>query len=350
METKLAADESFIALSNRAAQAEAALQRAEANLKEVEQDAATKLPAFEQSALFTYLRDRGYGTEKYKHTGFTRRMDRSLAKLIGFNEAIQSFEFLTKTPEQMRQIIATDRAAIDTVMQELERRRDQVAGELRYPQAERRIRDITRQRDAVLARLDANAVELNSLQSQANALEDPQCSYYVEAIGVFRKILESIDSRDLQSHAAATREMTDDAIVAQLMGFDSSIGNLDLAARSRRALMDQLQHRMEAIGRLIQQFRAANFDSSQCQFLPTFDILQELEYVEDEQDLSQVWTRLRQAQRWGPSMMERVSTVATHPMTQVLVNAMAQAAGAAMVEMARSAGKRHAGQNRRRGW
>ena len=45
-------------------------------------------------------------------------------------------------------------------------------------------------------------------------------------------------------------------------------------------------------------------------------------------------------QRWGPSTMDKITQVATHPITQVLINAMAHAAGSAMEAHARRAGER----------
>ena len=85
------------------------------------------LPAYDNSPLFRYLQQRGYGTQTYTNRGFTRSMDRWLAKFIDYNKAKQGYDFLRKTPEQMRQIIAEDREALDTVMNELERRRDEGA-------------------------------------------------------------------------------------------------------------------------------------------------------------------------------------------------------------------------------
>ena len=101
----------FNSLSGRAAVAEAALERAEANLSEIEQEATQKLPAYEESSLFKYLKERKFGTEEYAKRGFTRRMDRWVAKYIDYNKAKQGYEFLVETPEQMRKIIADDREA-----------------------------------------------------------------------------------------------------------------------------------------------------------------------------------------------------------------------------------------------
>ena len=88
VEKQLREDAEFVQLSDRAAIAEAALERAESNLDEVEQDAAKKLPAYDNSKLFRYLQDRGFNTDQYTKRGFSRRMDRILAKFIGFKHCL----------------------------------------------------------------------------------------------------------------------------------------------------------------------------------------------------------------------------------------------------------------------
>ena len=63
VQQRLQEDDEFVRLSDRAAVAEAALERAEANLEEIDQDAVRKLPAYEASTLFRYLYDRGFDGE-----------------------------------------------------------------------------------------------------------------------------------------------------------------------------------------------------------------------------------------------------------------------------------------------
>src|SRR6056297_1485920 len=126
LEGTLQADQRFVELTDRAVLAEAALERAEANLEEIEQDAARKLPDYEDCTLFQYLYRRGYGSSRYKSRGLTRRVDRWLARHVKYDEARKSYEFLRRTPENMRRVIAEDRESLETVIQELERRRDQV--------------------------------------------------------------------------------------------------------------------------------------------------------------------------------------------------------------------------------
>ncbi len=110
-----------------------------------------------------------------------------------------------------------------------------------------------------------------------------------------------------------------------------------------------MQSFLEDLGRLIQRFRAAQFDSSRSQFVGSLDVFEELDRAEDQNDIDGLWRRIRSAQRWGPTAIEQVTRVATHPLTQVLVNAMAHAAGGAMQAHARRAGDRRAQRDSSRG-
>ncbi|QDT07851.1 hypothetical protein K227x_62800 [Rubripirellula lacrimiformis] len=346
VEEQLRRDETFVRLSERAGAAEAALERAEANLNEIEQDAAKKLPAYENSSLFTYLRDRQFGTPQYASRGFTRRMDRWVAKMIDFQTAKQGYDFLRKTPEQMRRIIADDRNALDTVMGELERHRDQVATNLGLPASIERSQSIALTRDQHLNRFNELMADTNQAERELTTAADSQGPFYHEAIGLFRDMLKHIDSGDLRRRAQDTIDLSDDQIVAQLMDVEAKIGSLSEATQRHHTQTNQMQSFLEDMGRLIQQFRSAGFDSSRSQFVGTLDISSELNRAIDAGDAEMLWNAIRSAQRWGPTVMEQVTAVAAHPMTQVLINAMAHAAGGALQEHARRAGQRRGRKNR----
>ena len=101
-----------------------------------------------------------------------------------------------------------------------------------------------------------------------------------------------------------------------------------------------MQEMVDALGRLIQRFRTAGYDSSRAQFLGSMDVVQELHRASDERDVEDLWDEIRRAHSWGPTTMDKITKVATHPMTQVLINAMAHAAAGAMSDHARRAGHR----------
>ena len=134
-----------------------------------------------------------------------------------------------------------------------------------------------------------------------------------EAIGVFREMLAGIDTQDLATSARRTPSLTDDQIVARIRGVDERLDNLVFSTRQRHDELRDMQHCVEALGRLIQQFRASKFDAARSTFLSSVDVLGMLDHAKNEHDIEEVWDRLRKAQRWGPSFGEQLEHVAAAP-------------------------------------
>jgi hypothetical protein len=340
VESRLRSDPKFVELSDRAAVAEAALERAEANLEEIDLDAARKIPDYNGSSLFRYLYDRGFGTPQYRQRGFSRRMDRLLAKYIGFQKAKSGYEFLKNTPEQMRKLIADDRQALDIVMDELERRRDGVAEELNLPASIRMAQSLTDERDRHLDALNQLHDQIHGIERELGELEDTRGPYYREAVDLFRQTLDKVDANNLNERAKATSDITDDQIVARLMGVELEMEQLDEAARGRREELNGQHEFLAGLGRIIQRFRAAQFDSSRSFFVGSLDILGELEQAKDFHEIDYLWKRIRQAQRWGdPGSNDSPASIIS-PMSRLLVDAMSGATDTAKESLARRAGDR----------
>jgi hypothetical protein len=344
VEQQLREDTRFAELSDRAAVAEATLERAEANLQEIDQESARKLPAYEQSALFRYLYERGFGTNQYTSRGFTRRMDRWLGRYIDYPRAKQSYEFLSKTPDQMRRLIAEDRQSLETVMLELERRRDRVASEHGLPSAIEKSNQLSEQRQNLLSSIDQVAELIQTKNTERTDVEDLRGTYYRDAIATFRKFLDGHEISELRRRAERTEDVTDDQIVARLMGVSVAMEKVDDAARQQRAKLDEIQVFLSGLARVIQRFRAAQFDSSRSNFLGSLNIDEEVTRAHEQGNVDELWSRIRRAQRWGAideaAPLQTTDQRTTNVMQQVLVNAMTQAAGSDRTEPARRAGDR----------
>ena len=339
VEKRLREDTQFVELADRAAIAELALERAESNLHEIDQDAARKLPAYQASTLFQYLYERGYGQKEYRSRGLTRRIDRWLARYIDFTKARQGYDFLKQTPDQMRKIIAEDRRSLNIVMEELERKRDRVADEMGLPEKISLTDRLTRDRQQILQTANFVSESMNEVEDRINDLSDPRGSYYQQAIEIFRQTLVGFKSSDLKKRAEATKDdLTDDQIVARLSGVESDRGDLQEATRDRRNLQKQKQQVIEELGRVIQRFPAAHFDSVRSHFLDTLSIDEELAYTEDAEDARKLWQKIRRSQRWGDHESE--DDAGGSSLKQVLVNAMGKAAGDERGDDARRAGAR----------
>lgn len=342
---QLGKDEVFGTLAQRAAEAEAALERAESSLEEIEHEALQKLPPFEQSALFMYLHRRGLATPQYTHRGWTRRIDRWVGKLIGYPEAKISYHYLKTMPEQVRQLVAEDRQALDAVMKELTEYRDQAAAQLGLPAAINRVEEATSAQEEALSHLQTIERALDDVRAELTTTVDPNGPFYREALEQLHAFLGQQDRQALTQRAQQTPDVRDDQIVARLEHIDAELraANTDAVARQQR--IQWLDRHLTELGQFQQRFRAANFDSTRSMFEDSLNLEHDLALVRDGRDtIDGVWQRVRHRHRFVASSMEQVTgtltSAARHPMTQVLVTAMAHAAGDALAAHARRAGQR----------
>ena len=179
------------------------------------------------------------------------------------------------------------------------------------------------------------------MQSERTEIENTRGPYYNEAINRFRDMIAAADPRALASRARATPEIEDDQIVAKLQGVVQEINQIGTEVRDRQQRIEQLTSHLQSVGSLISRFRSAGFDSARAQFSGSDDVSEELLAVRDGHgSYEDVWQRLRRSHRSAPSAVDQFTQVATHPMTQVLINAMAHAAAGALQASARQAGER----------
>ncbi len=340
VDTYLTEQPQFVDLSNRAAMAEVALQRAQDNLDEVSQDAARKLPAYDEDRLFTYLKERHFGTQEYLHRGFTRRMDRFVANLVDYRKAKRNYDYLTNTPAAMQTIIAEDGAALETVMDEIQGYRDRAVEKFGLPEQISAVEELEAERKSAIEGLGTQATVCESIEAELNEADSPQGEFYRDAIDLFRTMLADKQSSELRHEARQTPELTDDQIVASLRGIETRMQQSEHLGLGHHEELKQGQETYQAMGRLIQRFRASGYDRPRCQFSDEFDLPGMLSRIVTPADVDSAWDSIRRAQNWGPTAMDRATAVATHPIAQVLVNAMAHAAAGAMSEHARRAGQR----------
>ena len=202
-------------------------------------------------------------------------------------------------------------------------------------------RDPFGRRGQLLESLQGIEQRSRTLQNERLSIDDPRGTYYHEAIDKFRAMLAKADPRALAEQAKATSGREDDLIVARLQGLHSEIEQVGEEVRQRQQSVSRLTAHLRSVGTLVNRFRAAGFDSQRAEFDGSVDVTAERRAaLEGSIDHEVIWQRLRRSQRWAPPPASRVTQVATHPLTQVLVSAMAVAAAGALQSKARQAAQR----------
>ena len=220
---KLTSDPDLQRLSRDAAEAQARLEQATANLGDVELEAKTKLPPYEHSRLFQYLWDSEYDTERYKHRGMSRRIDRWLSRLIDYPGAAASYRFLTSAPRMMKQVIAEQEKAAKARVEEVQTRQSAAANALGLPDVQASVSRLKAEVDRAFAAMDAAQKLSVTLQHEQAQLDSPDSIFYRDALTAFQALLQKTERSIVAARAANTPELQDDQVVARLRHIDEVV-------------------------------------------------------------------------------------------------------------------------------
>jgi hypothetical protein len=336
---RLHASPSFLQLSQQAVAAESELEQNERRVEESRSEAERKLPSYEASRLFRYLYECHYGTTAYRGRGLTRSMDRWVAKLIDFTRARQGYEFLKTTPDLIAQEVLRRREQFDALMVQVEAIEDQLSDEIGLTAVMQAGDRLGHQRDQIIEQIAQQQQAFEERRQELLELDRPDNAYYGQAISRMQEYLASLKQSQLQQKSWATPEPHDDTIVRE-------IGELteQLQSTERQLAQANQQHlawdrQLAGAQQLLQRFRQSEFDSQRSSFAPSLNIdrlVQEL--VDGRVDLEQVWSQLRQAQRFAPTWQQGTSSplqeIAGGEISGVLLQVLSEVAGQAMRQTA----------------
>ncbi len=344
--TRLTEDPKFQHLTEQTLASEAELHRNEQRVEEILRDAQEKLPAYENSRLFQYLYKRRFGTPEYSLRGLTRRLDRWVGRLIDFQRARRSYNFLKTTPSLMQQEVERRHEVFDQQMEQIELHEKHEADDagltLVLDEGER----FGEQRDALVARLDGQKERCHQVEQELVKLQQSQGQFYEEALARFRTFLSQAETAALEHHARETPEPSDDDLVSRVKWLSTEIDELEPQVTKLSAAYQQLEEQATGLDFVVRRYQQSNFDSERSSFENGFDMDEYLDrFRKGVTDKDSLWQSIRSRQQFAPTWIEQTAGGATnaleHPLAQVLAQAMVQAAGAALQQSAnRSVGRR----------
>lgn len=330
----------FQSLSRTALEREQELKKNESRAEEVERDAREKLPAYERSRLFQYLYDRKFGGPDYSAGGTTRLLDRWVARLIGYETARRSYEFLTNTPPRMREEVERRRVDVDAIVDQAEDFEQEAAETIGLTAVLRQGQEVGVVRDRQVEQVNDLQQRVAGVVHQLTLLDSEQGQFYAEALQRFQSFLMKADMVRLERNARATPDPIDDELVSRIRWLGDEIDRLaknvpDLVTRTK-----ELDARQEGLDFVVRRFQQSNFDSQRSYFRSTSEIestLAQLETGAVTRDA--LWSTIRSHQAFDPTWIEQNGgSLVQHPLTGVLLHAMVEVAGAALQHAASNAG------------
>ncbi len=339
----------FVELSQHAAQAELSLQQNEARVRELQDSARDKLPAYERSQLFQYLYRRQFGTSNYASTGIIRSLDGWVARLIDYPQARRGYEFLRRTPEVLQAELVKRQQDFQALMQQIEAIELEVAtaAGLTAVRAEGEQRGA--QREQLVAQIASHQAELAKLAAERQQLASAQNTFYKQALERFQRFLGEAKATMLAGRAQQTPEPQDDQLVASLVTINEEIQNTRRQIESLGATRQALNTQLTGLETVVTRFRQQNFDSDRSYFEPTLTLDGALQqFLSGLLTSESLWQTLKTRQRFRQSTAVTAINVAgqvlASPASRALAEAMIQAAGHALGSAASQGASRRATQ------
>ena len=305
-------DESFRKLSSRILQLEQQLTMFETRVVESQREAEEKLPAYRKSRLFAYLHDRKFGTPDYQQRGMTRRLDRWVAKLIGYDRARRSYDFLTGVPVLMKIEVERRHATLTEAVQALEEMEMQHWRDAGLDEAIRQGEKLGKERDEISAQLEPLLQKRDALRDELAAAEDHHGTHYQQAIERLGQHLNALADGVLQRQAERTPDEQDDRLVAVIRGLRDVVDqsqNERLAAHQSAA---NDQRRIKGLQYVVGRFLQSEFESERSRFSPTLNMTQLFTtFLAGEINYIELWRELRRQQSFDPTWVEKATRNAT---------------------------------------
>lgn len=236
------------ALHAQAEEATRVAEAAEAKAAQAEADLDAKRTPYEADPLFTYLWSGGFGTPAYAAGWPVRRIDRWVARLVGFDGARTNYALLNEIPRRLREHAAQRRrqlAELEQRLEAFERRALEEAGitplEAEVAGARAALDDATRAHAAARAAHAALDREHAALAADGRAPGKPR------AADVLFEAVSGEPIQALHRHAVATPSPDDDAIVRRIDEAKRAARSLEMHLEALREDTRALSVRRQAL-------------------------------------------------------------------------------------------------------
>jgi chromosome segregation ATPase len=336
---RLKGDAEFQQLSQQALAAEMQLKANEERAEELQLDAAEKLPAYDRSRLFGYLYNRRFGTPEYAHRGWTRSLDRWVAKLIEFERHRVGYDFLRKTPELVKAEVDRRRVAFHAQMEQVEAIEARVSDDVGLSAVLEQGRTQGAEHDRFSARLAQEQAQAQQVESELHALNAEQGRFYVEALERYTRFLSDTETSVLQARASQTADPRDDELVSRIAWLTEEIARLRPDVQAIETRSRDAEQRSEGLSFVVRRAEQANLDSDRCTAEDLGGVERDVErFLAGAMNQNDLWRAIQDRLKFEPTWVETAATGAgqmlNHPTSHVLLQALAQAASVALQQSA----------------
>ncbi len=339
---RLKADGEFQQLSQQALQAEMQLKANEERTEELQREAVEKLPAYFGSRLFQYLYRRKFGTPEYTDKGWTCSLDRWLAKIINYERHRRGYEFLRNTPALVAAEVERRRNEFNALMERVESIEDRVSDDVGLTEVLRAGEERGSEHDQLIDQLTNEQSRAQQVETELLGLDQQQGRFYTEALERYVRFLGDTETAILEARARQTTDPVDDEIVSRITWLTNEIARLkpEMARLNGRAMSaEQLS---EGLSFVVRRSEQSNLDSDRCTTNNAAGIDRDIDrFLSGAMNQNDLWNSIREQLDFEPTWVESTAVNAgkaiNHPVSQVLLSALAHAAVTTLTQASASA-------------
>ncbi len=325
----------FEPLSQQALAAETELKRNELRVAEMREEVAEKLPAYEKSRMFQYLHRRGYGTSEYRGKGWTKQLDRWVAKIVKYNKNRQSYNFLKVTPDLMANEVERRREEFNKLMQRLEDIEDAISDEIGLTEVLKEGSERAREREELLKSVAEVDAQRDKVEKELARLEATENEYYETGVRRLKDFLGNMEESALEYRTRMTPQTTDDRIFSEIKRCNSQLRDARKQTREDRELLHVWSEKLSGLDQVARRFRMHEFDARRSWFSPQLNLSREVDrYLDGQNTPAGLWSTLARYQKFIQPQLDDswddLPSVFDSDVSRVLGRVLVEVAGEAM--------------------
>ena len=295
VQDRLEEDAAYEAQLQRAREADAIADRAEAKTEDAENDKRVKGEPYEADGLFMYLWRRGYGTSEYSANPVARLLDRWVARKCRYDKARPNYWMLNEIPTRLQAHATAARQLADTEFDELKELEADMANETGVFDLKAEVEakeQALAEHDEALAKTEREIAEFSAELKRYVAGND---DLMTEALNQLAAELRTDGLNALRQRSSATPGREDDRLVDEIAVVQERIDEIRDDHNERQKIYGRSTRKVRELERIRQRFKRRGYDDLRSAFangaVVASALQQFLRGLLDEDDLWKIISR-----------------------------------------------------------
>ncbi len=258
-------------------------------------------------------------------------MDRWLARLINYERNRRGYEFLRNTPSMVAAEVERRKNDFNALMERVEAIEDRVSDEVGLTEVLREGAAQGSEHDKLISKLSDEQAHAQQIEAELQGLDQQQGRFYADGLERYVRFLSETETTVLESRARQTVDPADDEIVSRIAWLTREIERLqpELSRMDNRS--QEAEQKSEGLSFVVRRAEQANLDSDRCTAKDVAGIERDLDrFAAGAMNQNDLWNSIRDQLDFEPTWVESTAIGAgkalNHPVSHVLLNALAHAA------------------------